>query len=260
MCRNIKTLYNFEPPATDEEIRAAALQYVRKISGSTNPSAANREAFDRAVDEVARASATLLGALVTSAAPKDREVEAARARERAVRRFGAQSARSAARGAMKVHLVDGTYELFRSHFGAPPRQDADGREVGATVGLLRSLWLLLSTPGVTHVACAFDHVIESFRNDLYAGYKTSAGVDPAPAGPVRAGRGGGAGARPGRLADGGVRGGRRARHGRRAIPRPAGRRPGRALFARQGPRAGGGRRRASCAGTGAGTSSWTRPA
>jgi 5'-3' exonuclease len=79
---------------------------------------------------------------------------------------------------MKVHLVDGTYELFRSHFGAPSRHDAEGREVGATVGLLRSLWLLLSTPGVTHVACAFDHVIESFRNDLYAGYKTSAGVDP----------------------------------------------------------------------------------
>ena len=125
MCRNIKTLYNFEPPATDEEIRAAALQYVRKISGSTSPSAANQEAFDRAVDEVARASATLLGALVTSAAPKDREVEAARARERAVRRFGASTARSAARGAMKLHLVDGTYELFRSHFGAPPRQDAE---------------------------------------------------------------------------------------------------------------------------------------
>ena len=79
---------------------------------------------------------------------------------------------------MRIHLVDGTYELFRSHFGAPPRRDVEGREVGATVGLLRSLWLLLSTPGVTHVACAFDHVIESFRNDLYAGYKTGAGVDP----------------------------------------------------------------------------------
>jgi 5'-3' exonuclease len=78
---------------------------------------------------------------------------------------------------MKIHLVDGTYELFRSHFGAPPRRDPGGREVGASVGLLRSLWLLLSTPGVTHVACAFDHVVESFRNDLYAGYKTSAGVD-----------------------------------------------------------------------------------
>ena len=89
MCRNIKTLYNFEPPATEDEIRAAALQYVRKISGSTNPSAANQEAFDRAVDEVARASATLLGSLVTTAAPKDREVEAARAHARAVSRFGA---------------------------------------------------------------------------------------------------------------------------------------------------------------------------
>jgi len=78
---------------------------------------------------------------------------------------------------MRIHLVDGTYELFRSHFGVPSRRDPAGREVGATVGLLRSLWLLLSTPGVTHVACAFDHVIESFRNELYAGYKSSAGVD-----------------------------------------------------------------------------------
>jgi 5'-3' exonuclease len=78
---------------------------------------------------------------------------------------------------MKIHLVDGTYELFRSHFGAPPKKGPDGREVGATLGLLRSLFMLVSTPGVTHVACAFDHVIESFRNDLYAGYKTSAGVD-----------------------------------------------------------------------------------
>ena len=78
---------------------------------------------------------------------------------------------------MKIHLVDGTYELFRSHFGAPPRTAPDGREVGATLGLLRSLLLLVSTPGVTHVACAFDHVIESFRNGLYHGYKTGAGVD-----------------------------------------------------------------------------------
>ena len=78
---------------------------------------------------------------------------------------------------MKVHLVDGTYELFRAHFGAPPRRGADGGEVGATVGLLRSLFALVSTPGVTHVACAFDHVVESFRNDLFPGYKTSAGVD-----------------------------------------------------------------------------------
>jgi hypothetical protein len=89
VCRNIKTLYNFAPPATEGEVRAAALQYVRKVSGFTSPSAANRKAFDRAVDEVARVSEELLGALVTSAAPRDREVEAARARERAVRRFGA---------------------------------------------------------------------------------------------------------------------------------------------------------------------------
>jgi hypothetical protein len=88
MCRNIKTLYNFEPPATGDEIRAAALQYVRKVSGYASPSAANQEAFERAVDEVARASATLLGSLVTTAAPRDREVEAARAHARAVRRFG----------------------------------------------------------------------------------------------------------------------------------------------------------------------------
>lgn len=80
---------------------------------------------------------------------------------------------------MKIYLVDGTYELFRNHFGAPPRQAPDGQPVGATLGLLRSLLMLITTPGVTHVACAFDHVIESFRNDLYAGYKTSAGVPPA---------------------------------------------------------------------------------
>ncbi len=79
---------------------------------------------------------------------------------------------------MKIHLVDGTYELFRNHFGAPPRQAPDGRPVGATLGLLRTILALINTPGVTHIACAFDHVIESFRNDLYTGYKTSAGVDP----------------------------------------------------------------------------------
>jgi 5'-3' exonuclease len=78
---------------------------------------------------------------------------------------------------MKIHLVDGTYELFRSHFGAPPKRAPDGREVGATLGLLRSLLSLVSTPGVTHVACAFDHVIESFRNELFPGYKTGEGVD-----------------------------------------------------------------------------------
>jgi 5'-3' exonuclease len=79
---------------------------------------------------------------------------------------------------MKIHLVDGTYELFRNFFGAPPKRAPDGREVGATLGLLRSLLMLLTSPGVTHVAVAFDHVIESFRNDLFAGYKTGAGVDP----------------------------------------------------------------------------------
>jgi 5'-3' exonuclease len=73
--------------------------------------------------------------------------------------------------------VDGTYELFRHHFGAPPRKAPDGVEVGATLGLLRSLLMLVTTPGVTHVACAFDHVIESFRNSQYPGYKTGAGVD-----------------------------------------------------------------------------------
>jgi hypothetical protein len=82
MCRNIHTLYNFEPPATDEEIRNAALQYVRKISGFNKPSQANGEAFERAVDEVTAASARLLGSLVTSAPPKDREAEAAKARQR----------------------------------------------------------------------------------------------------------------------------------------------------------------------------------
>ena len=79
---------------------------------------------------------------------------------------------------MKIHLVDGTYELFRAHFGAPPKKAPDGMEVGATLGLIRSLMLLLSDPEVTHVAVAFDHVIESFRNKMYAGYKSSEGVDP----------------------------------------------------------------------------------
>ena len=78
---------------------------------------------------------------------------------------------------MKIHLVDGTYELFRSHFGAPPKKAIDGQEVGATLGLVRSLLMLLTSPEVTHVAVAFDHVIESFRNDLYPGYKTGEGVD-----------------------------------------------------------------------------------
>ncbi len=89
MCRNIKTLHNFEPPATAEEIHDAALQYVRKISGSTKPSKANEAAFARAVEEVTAASTRLLDALVTSVPPRDREVEAARARARAEKRFGA---------------------------------------------------------------------------------------------------------------------------------------------------------------------------
>jgi 5'-3' exonuclease len=82
------------------------------------------------------------------------------------------------RACMKIHLVDGTYELFRAHFGAPPKKSPSGQEIGATLGLIRSMMLLLSDPGVTYVAVAFDHVIESFRNKLYPSYKSSAGVDP----------------------------------------------------------------------------------
>jgi hypothetical protein len=92
MCKNIHTLHNFEPPATDEEIHASALQYVRKISGMNKPSKPNEAAFGRAVDEVAAASARLLDALVTAAPPRDREVEAAKARARAAERFGTVSA------------------------------------------------------------------------------------------------------------------------------------------------------------------------
>ena len=92
MCRNIRTLHNFEPPATDEEIRAAALQYVRKVSGASKPSCSNAAAFERAVDAVAEATRVLLDELVTSAPPRDREREAARARERAAVRFGARPA------------------------------------------------------------------------------------------------------------------------------------------------------------------------
>ncbi len=79
---------------------------------------------------------------------------------------------------MKVHLVDGTYELFRSYFGAPPQKAPDGREVGATLGLLNSMLALVTRQGATHVAVAFDHVIESFRNELFAGYKTGDGIPP----------------------------------------------------------------------------------
>jgi hypothetical protein len=89
MCRNIRTLHNFDPPASEEEIRAAALQYVRKISGYSKPSQANEEAFEEAIEEVAEVSTKLLERLVTSAAPKDREVEAAKRRARAEQRFAA---------------------------------------------------------------------------------------------------------------------------------------------------------------------------
>jgi hypothetical protein len=87
MCRNIRTLYNFEPTASDEEVRAAATQYVRKISGFTKPSQANAEAFERAIDEIAHASHHLLAELETTAPPKDRETEAAKARARSAKRF-----------------------------------------------------------------------------------------------------------------------------------------------------------------------------
>jgi len=89
MCRNIRTLFNFDPSATEEEVRAASLQFVRKISGFTKPSQPNQAAFDRAVAEVAQAARTLLDALVTHAPPKDRETEAAKAKARAAQRFGA---------------------------------------------------------------------------------------------------------------------------------------------------------------------------
>ena len=92
MCRNIRTLHNFEPSATEDEVRAAALQYVRKISGTAKPSKANEAAFARAVDDVATASSRLLAALVTNAPPRDREVEAARAKARAAQRFGSATA------------------------------------------------------------------------------------------------------------------------------------------------------------------------
>ena len=88
MCRNIKTLFNFEPPATEEEIRAASLQFVRKLSGFTKPSKANEVAFDQAVEDIAAVARTLIDSLVTTADPRDREIEAERARKRAAERFG----------------------------------------------------------------------------------------------------------------------------------------------------------------------------
>lgn len=91
MCRNIKTLYNFDPPATDEEIRAASLQFVRKLSGFTKPSQANQPAFDEAIECVAAAAKQLLSSLVTNATPKNREVEAEKARARTAKRFGSKA-------------------------------------------------------------------------------------------------------------------------------------------------------------------------
>lgn len=88
MCRNIRPLFNYEPPSTQDDVRAAAIQYVRKVSGSSKPSQANQEAFDRAVDEIAGATSRLLDALVTNAPPRDREDEIAKARERNLQRFG----------------------------------------------------------------------------------------------------------------------------------------------------------------------------
>ena len=88
MCRNIRTLYNFEPPATEEEVRAAAVQYVRKVSGTTHPSAANQDAFDEAIRAITEATATLLAAVVTKAPTRDRETEAIKARARAEQRYG----------------------------------------------------------------------------------------------------------------------------------------------------------------------------
>jgi hypothetical protein len=92
MCRNIRTLHNFAPPATDDEVRASALQFVRKLSGFSKPSRANQDAFDRAVDQVTLAARTLLDGLVTAAPPRDRAIEAERARERAAKRYGRDAA------------------------------------------------------------------------------------------------------------------------------------------------------------------------
>ena len=95
MCRNIKTLYNFDPPATDEEIRAASLQFVRKLSGSNRPSKANEQAFGHAVDQVASVTRQLLDQLVTTAAPRDREIEAQKARARSAKRFHTNAGQAA---------------------------------------------------------------------------------------------------------------------------------------------------------------------
>ena len=96
MCRNIKTLFNFDPPATDEEIRASSIQFVRKLSGATKPSKANEAAFEKAIDAITQVSQELLNSLVTNAPPRDREIETAKARERAQKRFGQPAVETAA--------------------------------------------------------------------------------------------------------------------------------------------------------------------
>jgi hypothetical protein len=103
MCRNIKTLFNFDPPSTDEEIRDASLQFVRKLSGFTKPSQANEAAFDRAIEEIASAARTLLSSLVTNAEPRDREEVAAKARAKAIERFGLKDNRLSDQAPVKFH-------------------------------------------------------------------------------------------------------------------------------------------------------------
>ena len=104
MCRNIRPLFNFDPPVTDDEVRAASLQFVRKISGFTKPSKANEEAFDRAIDDVSAAARRLMDSLVTTAPARDREIEAAKAKARAAERYGTERSRSADSVSLPVEL------------------------------------------------------------------------------------------------------------------------------------------------------------
>ena len=134
MCRNIRELHNFAPPATDDEVRAAALQYVRKVSGSTKPSKANEAAFERAVDRIAEVTRDLLGELVTQAPPKDREVEAAKRRARSEKRF----ARLAPDPADQPLALRGQIAEPPAHVGEPGAElgiaDLDGRHRVLEVG------------------------------------------------------------------------------------------------------------------------------
>ena len=127
MCRNIRTLHNFDPPATEEEMRASALQYVRKVSGSTKPSKANEEAFDRAVDEIADVTARLLESLVTNAPPKTRAVEAAKLRERAAKRYAAAGAAASRRDQGRRARDAGRRALLRPDSRGPGRGRRQGR-------------------------------------------------------------------------------------------------------------------------------------